>query len=309
MNKHVSSNILASVGLLFATTTALAGTPPAKSVNPAPHPNVICATCGGGGGGGGGGGDSSSPGWQVAYFHKDRASRTYALKLKNGLSAKFDFTRGVATLSYANKQAQYSLNSVILKATNNNAQAASAMYNALYQSISAQHSDQIMHSTANGPAAANALTGPGSWVTSSWDNHDPLFDVPGTPGSCWPVATPCNTYTGGLGNWGTYNNWWTNPFGGSGGPSPSQPPNPDGCAPTDIDCKMWEHDRQNACGSINGDIGALLVVDAGTAFACASALASDGSLTLVCAGGLISVQETGNKLETDTQKCNTPYPY
>lgn len=72
---------------------------------------------------------SSSAGFELDYFHAERVSKTYAIRLKNGLSASFDFQNGTATLTdVTGHQTTLPLEQVLLQATNGNSQAAAQMY-------------------------------------------------------------------------------------------------------------------------------------------------------------------------------------
>jgi hypothetical protein len=64
---------------------------------------------------------SSSTGYELNYFHAYKASKTYAISLKNGLHASFDFEHGTATLWDASgNKTTFSLQQVLLQANNGN---------------------------------------------------------------------------------------------------------------------------------------------------------------------------------------------
>lgn len=199
------------------------------------------------------------------------------------------------------------------------------MYDQMYQSISAAKSDAIMAHA--GPRSANANFRPS---TGGLRNVNPSFFFPpprdtgglgdddgslwATPtgGDCFPIPGSCNEWAGGLSdwgpggmsNWGSYDLWWGSAFGDA--PPTSQPPRPDGCAPNDIDCILYEHDRQNACDDMGTDNLAQGGNDLAAGTACG--LAETGVGAVVCAAAIVPFVIGLHKLHKDTVTCHTPYP-
>lgn len=102
---------------------------------------------------------SSSTNYELDYFHAYKTSKTYAIRLKNGLRASFDFDKGTATLTdVAGNRTTLPLQQVLLEANNGNSQAAAEMYDQMYQSISAANSDAITASV--GPEGAGTHSRP-----------------------------------------------------------------------------------------------------------------------------------------------------
>lgn len=246
---------------------------------------------------------SSSTDYELNYFHAYKASKTYAISLKNGLHASFDFEHGTATLWDASgNKTTFSLQQVLLQANNGNSQAAAEMYDQMYQDINAAKSDAITASVGPNSADTHIFPPPPGGTIGIGTLGGPLWSTP-TGGDCWPVPYPCQTWAGGLSDWGTYNNWWAS---GLGDPPPTPtPPDPDKCAPNDIDCKLWEHDRQNACDDLLGDNLTLYGLDVGVGVACGTAASGVGAL--ICAAGLAEYGNAQYKLQKDTKKCRTPY--
>src|SRR5690348_1942527 len=269
---------------------------------------------------------SSSTGFELNYFHAERASKTYAIRLKNGLSASFDFQNGTVTLvDVTGSQSTLPLERVLLQVTNGNGQAASQMYDQMYQSISAAKSDAIM--VHAGPRSANANFRPSTGglrnVNPSvffppprdtgglGDDDGSLWATP-TGGDRFPIHGSCNDGAeglsdwgpGGMSNWGSYDLWWGSAFGDA--PPTSQPPRPDGCAPNDIDCILYEHDRQNACDDMGTDNLAQGGNDLAAGTACG--LAETGVGAVVCAAAIVPFVIGLHKLHKDTVTCHTPYP-
>lgn len=247
--------------------------------------------------------DSSSAGYELDYFHAYKTSKTYAIRLKNGLQASFDFNTGTATIYDGVNHTSVPLEDVLLQANNGNVQAAAEMFEQMYQSIAAANSDSIMAHEGTQGYGAYWFPPPPPIDGSIGDLDGNLWMTPGQ-GQCWPVPTPCNEWAGGLSNWGAYNQWWNNPFGTP--PPTTQPPRPDGCSPGDIDCIVWEHDRENACGELFQDNATLYGLDASVGYVCATAATGAGALA--CLGSLVVYAGAQYKLQKDTKKCHTPYP-
>jgi len=269
---------------------------------------------------------SSSAGFELDYFHAERVSKTYAIRLKNGLSASFDFQNGTATLTdVTGHQTTLPLEQVLLQATNGNSQAAAQMYDQLYQSISAAKSDAIMAHAGPASASANFRQPIGGTRNVSpnfffppprdtgglGDDDGSLWATP-TGGDCFPIPGSCNEWSGGLSdwgpggmsNWGWYNLWWGSAFGDP--PPTSQPPRPDGCAPNDIDCILWEHDRKNACDELVSDNLSQGGMDVATGAMCA--VAETPPTALGCLGAFITWGVGLHTLHKHTEQCHTPYP-
>jgi len=269
---------------------------------------------------------SSSTGFELNYFHAERASKTYAIRLKNGLSASFDFQNGTVTLvDVTGSQSTLPLERVLLQVTNGNGQAASQMYDQMYQSISAAKSDAIMAHAGPASASANFRQPIGGTRNVSpnfffppprdtgglGDDDGSLWATP-TGGDCFPIPGSCNEWSGGLSdwgpggmsNWGSYNLWWGSAFGDP--PPTSQPPRPDGCAPNDIDCILWEHDRKNACDELVSDNLSQGGMDVATGAMCA--VAETPPTALGCLGAFITWGVGLHTLHKHTEQCHTPYP-
>lgn len=255
-------------------------------------------------------------GFALDYFHAYRATRTYAIQLQNGLSATFDFRQDTATLYTGTQQFTLPLNQVLLQAANGNSNLAARMYNQMYDDITAAHSDAIMKSNgarnagskslrALALAAPSLLPGSGGGIG---DQDDAMWGLP-SGGDCWPIPEPCDQWPDGPVSGpglGTYTFWWNTPYGND--PLTSQPPNPANCAPGDIDCKIWENNRKNACDSSTLDgvkvAGSAVVAAA----ACASVGESLGTTVSACLGAIALYGAEAASSSEDGKTCATPYP-
>ena len=264
--------------------------------------------------------ESSSTGFELDYYHAEKMSKTYALRLKNGLRASLDFQNGIVTLTDATgRQKTFPLDQALLQATNGNSQAAVEMYDQMYQSISAAKSDGIMAYAGPGGADANfsqSIGLPGHVSPNFFfspprdtggfgDDDGSLWATP-TGGDCFPIPGSCNEWGGGLSDWGQYNDWWGSAFGDP--PPTTKPPRPDGCAPNDIDCILHEHDRQNACDALTWDNVKMAGSAIGTGGACYAAVQSAGLATAACAGAATLLIASVHKVNKDRRQCHTPYP-
>ncbi|HET9189649.1 MAG TPA: hypothetical protein VFN69_03660 [Rudaea sp.] len=252
-------------------------------------------------------GNTAQSGFDLDYFHAYRAARTYAISLQNGLSATFDFRQGTATLYYGPQQITLPLNQVFLQAANGNSNLATRMYNQMYGEITAAHSDMIAKSTGVHTNSLRALSvGPGG-ATGIGDQNDSMWGWPDS-GSCWPVPVPCDQWPDGPSGpgLGTLTYWFNTPFGDD--PLTSQPPNPGNCAPDDIDCRIWENDRKNACNQLIQDGVANGAAGYAAGDACIAALGTAGALTPACGGGIVVYVLSAVKLGEDMYTCNKPYP-
>lgn len=247
---------------------------------------------------------ATNSGFELDYFHAYRQARTYSIQLQNGLAATFDFRHGTATLYYGRQQSTMPLDQVFLQAANGNSNLATRMYNQMYQNITAAHSDTIMKSVpnANTHSLHPLLSTPPGGTIGIGDSDSAEWAIP-VPGDCWPVPIPCQQWPDGA--WGT-TYWFNTPFGSD--PFTNVPPNPDNCAPGDIDCKIWENNRQQACDRdfSNGlEITALTVR---AAAACTSAIESLGLSSYMCAGALAAVGRAAYNNARDDATCHIPFP-
>lgn len=270
---------------------------------------------------------STSTGFQLRYFHAEGVSKTYALTLRNGLSASFDFeTNTVTLIDVAGRQKTFPLDQALLQAANGNSQAAAEMYDQLYQSIVAAKSDAIMvyagqagisanarQSTAGPRLSPNFFFPPPRDTGGFGDDDGSLWATP-TGGNCFPIPGSCDQWEGGLTYFGpgslpggdAYNQWWGSAFGDP--PPTTQPPRPDGCAPNDIDCILHEHDRQVACDDNLMDNVAMAGSTLLTAGACYAAVQTAGLATAACAGSIAGTVVSVHNLEKHSRQCHTPYP-
>lgn len=247
--------------------------------------------------------DTGSSNVELDYFHAYMATKTYAIRLKNGLSASFDFQNGIVTLDDGKgNTTTLPLEAVLLKATNGDVQAAADMYDQMYQDISAAHSDSIMAAVGPGTAGTHFLPPPRGDIGIG-DSDLSLWSTP-SGGTCWPVPYPCHQWSGGLSDWGVYNQWWGSGFNDP--PPTTEPPNPDGCLPNDVDCKIWEDHRKEACDSLFGDTAWTYTFVGLAAGSCA--LAESGAGAIGCAAAFASAVKSNRKLLKDSKKCRTPYP-
>lgn len=256
---------------------------------------------------------SPSSGFELDYFHTYKASQTYAIALKNGLRALFDFKHGTATIyDTSGGQRAFPLEQALLEASNGDGQAAAEMYNQMKQSLDTVHADAVTDFAGVSAMGTHVSPHPPTGgVGGIGDFGDPTWASP-SGGSCWPVTFPCNEWSGALTNfgptagWGMYNDWWGSSFGDP--PPTSEPPRPDGCDPHDLNCIVWEHDRQSACDDLIGD--SLLSGGAAVAagLGCGSAVGSGGGLTLACVGGLAAFSGAEVHRQKHLRKCRTPYP-
>lgn len=251
---------------------------------------------------------SSSTGFELDYYHADSASKTYAIRLKNGLQATFDFGHDTATLYFGPNLATFPLEQALVQANGGNVEAASEMYDQMYQEITSPHADAIMAYVGTGSYGTLVNPNPPQHGFGSVGDLG-LWSTP-TGSDCWPVPYPCNQWGGGLlSDWGPFNQWWGS---GLGDPPPtSEPPRPDGCAPNDIDCIIWEHDRKDACDGLFLDSLEDYGMAATAGAACGTALGTAGGFGVsaaACVGALAGFTTTHLRAVKDDQKCHTPYP-
>lgn len=258
---------------------------------------------------------SSSAGFQLDYFHVDKASKTYAIQLKNGVSASFDFESGIATLTdITGKQTTFPLEQVLLEEADGDSQVAAELYTQMYQSITAPKSDAIIVYAGTGGTASNFRAGPGSVSPKFW--NPPPRDTGGfgqdegslwarpSHGDCFPIPGSCNEWGGGLTSWGDYNNWGQRSFGDP--PPTPKPPSPDNCNPGDVNCVLWEHDRQISCDNATSDNLSQVGTDVLAGVACGTS--ELGVPALVCGGMLIKMATGLHRLHKDQTKCRSPFP-
>lgn len=233
-------------------------------------------------------------GWELAFFHQDHSSRSYVIEFKNGYSASFDFLHDTATLSYSGQKVQLPLQSVILKSVGNNSIAAAARYDALQQSVATPNSDMAMGWVLGTGSLSGGLFGAPSPGAS------PRLTAPNAPGpmNCWPVQAPCDGWSTSLGDWGTYHAWWDGPW---------NQPGPVNCAPDDIDCALYEHDRQAACGHFGSNLGIVISTTIGAMAACAGTPLTGGGLVLVCGGATLGDLMAVQQMSNDMDLCHSPY--
>ena len=252
-------------------------------------------------------GDTSNSGFELDYYHAYHAKRTYAIRLRNGLRATFDFRHGTATLYANGQQSTMPLDQVLLQAANGNSHLATQMYNQMYQDITATHSDAIMKYVGSSGASNNSLhafLAPPVTIDPGQGANDAMWSTPDI-GDCDPVSEPCQE-SGPMAPFDPYHSWQNVPVGTP--PFTDQPPSLDNCAPGDIDCKIWENNRKNACdqliedGIANGTAGYV----AGDA--CIAAVGTVGTLTPACGAGFIVYVLSAIKLSKDMYTCNEPYP-
>lgn len=255
---------------------------------------------------------ASPGGYDLDYFHADRASRTYAIRLQNGTQAEFDFDNGTATLYVSGMPTILPLDQVLIEANGGDVQAASAMYDQMYRSISAPNSDAIMALKSTQPFAHTQTFG-GPFdpppIAGSIGNLDlGLWSMP-AQGQCWPLPSPCQKWGGGLTNtkWDNYNNWWSSPYGTP--PPTPQPPNPYECPPGDNNCVIHETRREDACNSLGTDqaLTAAALITAGKMCADAARTRSIGK-GVACGGSLLGAGALNFKYLRDQKTCRTPYP-
>lgn len=264
-------------------------------------PAVIADACGGGGAG-------SSTSAHLAYFHADRASKTYYTRLQNGVEATLDFQNDTATLYLDGNQKQYPLQTVLLQASNGNSQAATAMYNQMYQAITEPYSDSIIAPVdSNGSFASTNAFQSAQPETEGFERG--AWSTP-LPGQCGPLTHPCSFWQKNFGDLGPTNFWWSSPFGNPFG-DPVTPPDPNSCAPNDDDCRRWERERKDACDEVPWAMTLSVTADAGMAGVCG--LAALQSLLnpfndLACIGTIGANAYAGRHVIVTRAKCEDPYP-
>lgn len=193
-----------------------------------------------------------------------------------------------------------SLSAVLLQAANNDPQAAAQLRSELVESMN--YGGAVKPAP---PGSPGPIGGPG-----------PIHQPEAAPldfgggGLCTP-APPLVNCPGEIPTWGTYTFSWkpfgADPFGGDPFGPPLRP-DTDGCVPDTPDyvgCKIFNDDRQQACGRIGPEMALVGSAEYGALSVCLGGgietLGATCAVGFVTFGGLLTVGLL------DQHTCDTPY--
>lgn len=230
----------------------------------------------------------------LLYQHEDSTTKVITAALADGMVAQFNFTTGVATVTYNGAQSQLPLSQVMLLATKNDQNAANALYSQLSTALGAPHAGRL--TMLHTGAVSTNIMGVNRPTLLSRASPRPMM-INGGPGSysgignCGDVEDAfCFSGIDGDFGGGAYNMTW----GADGG----------GC--TSVVCQIWQARQQDACSQETDDTMMVLVGDAAVVAGCFPT-ESVPTLGATCAAGILSYVAAVHHGAANVAICATPY--